>query len=127
MNFTIPGNSSQYVSLHDSYMFVQCHVEETYQYGNTMEDKSTQCVGRSLQEEVEEDVEQGMVANGSRNTRAVSTQGSKKNDQQPTADEVEDLLEDAEKNGHQLKKHGLNMEQRLMQIKRKRKEYPLEI
>ena len=39
-----------------------------------MEDKSTQCVGRSLQEEeVEEDVEQGMVANGSRNTRAVST------------------------------------------------------
>ena len=54
-------------------MFVQCHIEETDQYGNKMEDKSTQCVGRSLQEEGEEDVEQGMVANGSRNTRAVST------------------------------------------------------
>ena len=49
------------MSLHDSYMFVQCHIEETDQYGNTMEDKSTQHVGRSLQEEVEEDVEQGMV------------------------------------------------------------------
>ena len=45
-------------------------------------------------------MEQEMVANGSRNTRAVSTRGSKMNDQQPTADEVEDLLEDAEKKGH---------------------------
>ena len=34
INFTIPGNSSQYISLHDSYMFVQCHVEETDQFGN---------------------------------------------------------------------------------------------
>ena len=75
-------------------MFVQCHIEETDQYGNTTEDKSTQCVGRSLQEE---DAEQGMVANGSRNTRAISGRDSKKNDQQPTVDEVEDLLEDAEK------------------------------
>ena len=83
------------MSLHDSYMFVQCHIKETDQYGNTTENKSTQHVGRSPQEA--EDMEQGMVANGSRNTRAVSTRGSKKNDQQPTADEVEDLLEDAEK------------------------------
>ena len=29
VNFTIPSDSSQYMSLHDSYMFVQCHIEET--------------------------------------------------------------------------------------------------
>ena len=33
-NFTIPGNSSQYISLCKSYMFVQCHVEQTDQFGN---------------------------------------------------------------------------------------------
>ena len=34
INFTIPGNSSQYISLHESYMFVQCHVEQTDKFGN---------------------------------------------------------------------------------------------
>ena len=34
INFTIPGNSSQYISLRESYMFVQCHVEQTDQFGN---------------------------------------------------------------------------------------------
>ena len=34
INFTIPGNSSQYISLRESYMFVQCHIEETEQFGN---------------------------------------------------------------------------------------------
>ena len=58
-------------------MFVQCYIEETDQYGNTMGDKST---------------------------RVVSTQGSKKDDQQPTVDEVEDLLEDAEKKWASAKK-----------------------
>ena len=28
VNFTIPGNSSQYVSLGDSYLFIECHIEE---------------------------------------------------------------------------------------------------
>ena len=32
INFTIPGNSSQYISLRESYMFVQCHVEQTDQF-----------------------------------------------------------------------------------------------
>ena len=32
INFTIPGNSSQYVFLCESYMFVQCHIEETDQF-----------------------------------------------------------------------------------------------
>ena len=34
INFTIPGNSSQYISLCKSYMFVQCHVEQTDQFRN---------------------------------------------------------------------------------------------
>ena len=28
VNFTIPGNSSQYVSLRDFYLFVECHIKE---------------------------------------------------------------------------------------------------
>ena len=34
VNFTIPGNSSQYVSLRDSYLFVECHMEKTDALGN---------------------------------------------------------------------------------------------
>ena len=34
ITFTIPGNTTPYVSLRDSYLFVQCHVEETDEYGN---------------------------------------------------------------------------------------------
>ena len=34
VTFTIPGNTTPYVSLRDSYLFVQCHVEETDEYGN---------------------------------------------------------------------------------------------
>ena len=34
ITFTILGNTTPYVSLRDSYLFVQCHVEETDQYGN---------------------------------------------------------------------------------------------
>ena len=34
MNFTIPGNSSQYVSLRDSYLSVECHLEKTDAMGN---------------------------------------------------------------------------------------------
>ena len=40
-NFTIPGNSSQYVSLQESYMFVQCHVEQTDQFGNPITTSNT--------------------------------------------------------------------------------------
>ena len=28
VTFTIPGNSSQYVSLRDLYLFVECHIKE---------------------------------------------------------------------------------------------------
>ena len=41
INFTIPGNSSQYISLHESYMFVQCHVEQTDQFGNPITTSNT--------------------------------------------------------------------------------------
>ena len=41
INFTIPGNSRQYVSLHESYMFVQCHVEQTDQFGNPIPTSNT--------------------------------------------------------------------------------------
>ena len=41
INFTIPGNSSQYISLRESYMFVQCHVEQTDQFGNPINTSNT--------------------------------------------------------------------------------------
>ena len=41
INFTIPGNSSQYVSLWESYMFVQCHVEQADQFGNPITTSNT--------------------------------------------------------------------------------------
>ena len=41
INFTIPGNSSQYISSHESYMFVQCHVEQTDQFGNPITTSNT--------------------------------------------------------------------------------------
>ena len=41
INFTIPRNSSQYISLCKSYMFVQCHIEETDQSGNPITTSNT--------------------------------------------------------------------------------------
>ena len=40
-NVTIPGNSSQYFLLCESYMFVQCHMEETDQFGNPITTSNT--------------------------------------------------------------------------------------
>ena len=51
VNITIPGNSSQYVSLCNSYLFIQCHVEETNQYGNAKE-MTSECPKRSCLEMV---------------------------------------------------------------------------
>ena len=36
ITFIIPGNTTPYVSLRDSYLFVQCHMEEKDQYGNPL-------------------------------------------------------------------------------------------
>ena len=41
INFTISINSSQYISLHDSDKFVQCHVEETDQFRNPITTSNT--------------------------------------------------------------------------------------
>ena len=41
INFTIPGNSSQYISLCKSYMSVQCNVEQTDQFGNPITTSNT--------------------------------------------------------------------------------------
>ena len=73
INFTIPGNSNQYVSLRESYMFVQCHKEETDQFGNPITTSNTQSTptahsktnvakevdNEEEEEEEEEDMEQG--------------------------------------------------------------------
>ena len=41
INFTIPGNFSQYISLRESYMIVPCHVEQTDQFGNPITTSNT--------------------------------------------------------------------------------------
>ena len=100
MNITIPGNSSQYISLHNSYLFIQCHLEETDQYGNPIE--TSEHPKRSLGEEGQNANEpiMGPVPNGSRVKRLPTMRGSKKKEA-PTFDEVEDYLEDVEKSGCQ--------------------------
>ena len=42
VTFTIPGNSSQYVSLRDSYLLVQCHTEETDSTGKPKAEEKRQ-------------------------------------------------------------------------------------
>ena len=84
MNISIPGNSSQYILLHNSYLFVHCHVEETDQYGNPIE--TSECPKRSL-EEKEQDADEpttGPLPNGSRVKRSPMTRGSKKKKHPPS-------------------------------------------
>ena len=54
ITFTIPGNTTPYVLLRDSYLFVQCHVEETEEYGNPPTTDPTHAK-RSLHYEGEEE------------------------------------------------------------------------
>ena len=65
INFTIPGNSSQYISLRESYMFVQCHVEQTDQFGNPITTSNTSSSStptahsrRNVAKEVDDDEEE---------------------------------------------------------------------
>ena len=66
INFTIPGNSSQYISLRESYMFLQCHIEQTDQFGNpittsnTLSSSSTPtaCFRRNVAKEVDDNDEE---------------------------------------------------------------------
>ena len=64
VNFTIPGNSSQYISLCESYMFVHCHVEQTDQFGNPITPSNTSssstpaaCSRRNVVKEVDDEEE----------------------------------------------------------------------
>ena len=54
VTFTIPGNTTPYLSLRDSYLFVQCHVEETDEYCNPSTTDPT-CAKRSLDYEGEKE------------------------------------------------------------------------
>ena len=110
ITFTIPGNTTPYVSLRDSYLFVQCHVEETDEYGNPPTTDPTRAK-RSLnyegEEEAtppsktikdtsvdEEDLHSGRRENGSRSCRGIAEEQSRT--RQVTASDVEDYLEEAE-------------------------------
>ena len=49
ITLTIPGNTTPYMSLTDSYHFVQCHMEETDHYGNPLLNPA--CGKRSLDDD----------------------------------------------------------------------------
>ena len=84
--FKIPGNTNQYVSLHDSYLYIKCHVEHTDEYGKHKKSSkgavlsshmtSTGTTGSISRRHVEDhygdddtDEEEDPRANGKRTTR----------------------------------------------------------
>ena len=115
ITFTIPGNTTPYVLLRDSYLFVQCHVEETDEYGNPPTTDPTHAK-RSLDYEGEEatppsktikkdtsvdeeDLPLGRRENGSHYCRGIAEEQS--GTRQVMASDMEDYLEEAE---HRWKK-----------------------
>ena len=110
ITFTIPGNTTPYVLLRDSYLFVQCHVEETDKYGNPSTTDPT-CAKRSLdyeggEEEAtppsktikkgdEEDPHSGRRENGSCSHRGI-TEEEQSGTRQVMVSDMEDYLEEAE-------------------------------
>ena len=48
ITFKIPGNTSQYVSLRDSYLYVKCHLEETDQFGGALRIKKEPILAPSV-------------------------------------------------------------------------------
>ena len=117
ITFTIPGNTTPYVSLKDSYLFVQCHVEETDKYGNPPTTDPTRAK-RSLdyegEEEAtppsknikkdtsvdEEDLHSGRRENGLHSHRGI-TEEEQSGTRQVTTSDMEDYLEEAK---HRWKK-----------------------
>ena len=122
ITFTIPGNTTPYVSLRDSYLFVQCHVEETDEYGNPPTTDPT-CAKRSLnyegEEEAtppsktikkdtsidEEDPHSGRRENGSCSYRGIAEEEQSRT-RQVMASDVEDYLEEAEHRWKKPREHG---------------------
>ena len=111
INFTIPGNSNQYVSLCESYMFVQCHVEETDQFGNPITTTTYFNTNSNIAEEVnnneedegyemgedeeEEDMEHEEDENKSKVTRAIPSNIPPR-PFPASAKDVQEYLEEAE-------------------------------
>ena len=107
VTFTIPGNTTPYVSLRDSYLFVQCHVEETDEYGNpsitdpTCAKRSLDYEGeeeatppsKSIKKDDEEDLHSGRRENGLRSHKGITEEQSRT--RQVTASDMEDYLEEA--------------------------------
>ena len=113
VTFTIPGNTTPYVSLRDSYLFVQCHVEEKDKNGNPPTTDPT-CAKRLLHDEGEEeatppsktikkdtsvdeeDLHSGKRENGSHSCRGIAEEEQSRT-RQVMASDVEDYLEEAER------------------------------
>ena len=117
ITFTIPGNTTPHVSLRDSYLFVQCHEEETDEYGNppttdpTFAKRSLDYEGeeeatppsKTIKKDTsvdEEDLHSGRRENGSYSHRGI-TEEEQSGTRQVTVSDVEAYLEEAE---HRWKK-----------------------
>ena len=110
ITFTIPGNTTPFVSLKDSYLFVQCHVEETHEYGNPSTTDPT-CAKRllnyeggeeeatppskTIKKDDEEDPHLGRRENGLCSCWGIAEE-EQSGTRQVTVSDVEDYLEEAE-------------------------------
>ena len=108
ITFTIPGNTTSYVLLRDSYLFVQCHVEETDEYGNPSTTDPTYAKrlldyegeeeatppSKTIKKDDEEDPHLGRRENGSCSHRGIAEEQSRT--RQVMASDKEDYLEEAE-------------------------------
>ena len=110
ITFTIPGNTTPYVSLRDSYLFVQCHMEGTDEYGNpsttdpTHAKRSLNYEGeegatppsKSIKKDDEEDPHSGRRENGSCSHRGIAEE-EQSGTRQVMVSDMEDYLEEAER------------------------------
>ena len=112
ITFTIPGNTTPHVSLRDSYLSVQCHVEETDEYGNpsttdpTHAKRSLNYEGgeeeatppsKSIKKDDEEDLHLGRRENGSHSHRGITEEEEESRTRQVMVSAVEDYLGEAER------------------------------
>ena len=110
ITFTIPGNTTPHVSLRDSYLFVQCHVEKTDEYGNPSTTDPTHAKrslnnegeeeatppSKSIKKDDEEDPHLGRRENGSHSHRGIAEE-EQSGTRQVMASDMEDYLEEAER------------------------------
>ena len=111
ITFTIPENTTPYVSLRDSYLFVQCHVKETDEYGNPSTTDPTHAKrlldyeggeeeatppSKSIKKDDEEGPHSGRRENGSHSCRGIAEEEQSRT-RQVMMSEVEDYLEEAER------------------------------